>query len=309
MRKILWSALGLIAATGLVVWLVILPAFIGRTVRVPLNARPSDLGVAYEDVAFATKGGALTIRAWWMPAQNARGVLIFVHGANANRRDVYARGLEIAKFLTGQQISVLAPDLRNHGLSDGTKDGRLTLGVDEAKDVLGAVDFAAAMAPGLPIYLLGDSMGGAAPIYATAGDARIKRLVLSDPVLDPASTEPRFLHAALGAPDWAISPMLWSARTFYNRNLPRRDPLVVARTLRIPVLLIQDDHDPINSPAYAQRLAADNPHVTLWSSIDPGAENPVIAASGRWGAHVAAFRLHPQDFEQRLSSFLSPDQR
>jgi uncharacterized protein len=232
--------------------------------------------------------------------RSTRSVLV-----NANRRDFYARGLEIAKFLTSQHISVLAIDLRNHGLSDRTKDGRLTIGVEESKDVIGAIDYAAARTPGLPIFLLGDSMGGATSIYAAAADPRVKRLVLFDPVLDPASAEFGSVHATLGGPGWTIGPILWSAHTFFDRDLPRRDPLAVAKALSIPVLLIQDDRDPVCQPLYAQRLAAANPHVSLWTSVDPGPDNPVMVAAGRWGAHVAAFRLHPQEMEQRLSEFLS----
>src|SRR5665213_258219 len=112
------------------VWLVYIPPQVSKAVREPLETTPASAGLNYEDVSFPTKGGGLTIRAWWMPAQKARAVLVLVHGANANRRDLYARGLEVSKFLVGRNVSVLAPDLRNHGLSDGTPSGRLTMGYD-----------------------------------------------------------------------------------------------------------------------------------------------------------------------------------
>jgi alpha-beta hydrolase superfamily lysophospholipase len=274
-------------------WLGYLPSRLPHPIRRPLTATPESVGLQYENVAFPARGGDLTVRAWWMPSPKARGVLIYIHGASTNRQTPF--GLEISKFFEEQGLSVLAPDLRNHGQSDGTPTGRLTMGADEAKDVLGAVEWAAARAPGLPIDLMGASMGGAAAIYAAAADPRVKRLVLLDPVLNPHETAVNLVQAVLRAPRWAVVPMVWSVETFFPMDTAHHDPLKTAETLSQPVLLVQDDRDRVCPPRYAQLLAEQNHAVTLWVSHDPG--NGVN--------HGVAFQLHRDEVEQQMAAFLA----
>ena len=297
------AGLALIAGFGF--WLVYIPSQVAKAVREPLETTPASIGLKYSDVSFPTKGDGLTIRAWWLPAEKARAVLVLVHGANANRRDLYARGLEIAKFFVGQNISVLAPDLRNHGVSDGTSNGRLTMGYDESNDVTGAIDYATAHAPGLPVYLMGVSMGGATVIYATARDPRVKKLVLFDPVLDPHVTTLHGLHAILGWPLWALVPVRWSAETFFPGDPAHHVPLATAETLKLPVLLIEDDGDPVCPPSIAYALAAHRSNFTLWVSHDPGLENAIIKRAGGWGGHGNAYALHPEEMQKQLAGFLA----
>jgi uncharacterized protein len=303
-KRILGIALGAIVVAALAFWLLYIPSQVAKAVRQPLETTPASAALAYEDVSFPAKGDGLTIRAWWMPAKTPRAVLVWAHGANANRRDLHARGLEIAKFLVGQNISVLALDLRNHGTSDGTPSGRLTMGYDEANDVIGAVDYATKRAPGLPVYLMGVSMGGATVIYAAARDPRVKKIVVFDPVLDTHATTLDGLYAILGWPRWSLIPVRWSAETFFPGDPGHHRPLDAAKTLAIPVLAVEDDKDPVCPPEYAYALAKANRHVTLWVAHDPAPGDPAMAQSGRWGAHAAAYRLQPDAMQGALTRFL-----
>ncbi len=148
MRKAIAVTVGVVVLAFLVLWLVYLALRRGAgAVRVPIDATPAAFGVRYSDVSFPTRGGGLTLRGWWMPASASKGVVIFVHGGNGNRRDVYAGGLEMEAFLVRQGYSVLAFDQRNHGRSDASADGQITLGIEESIDVLGAVDYVAKREP------------------------------------------------------------------------------------------------------------------------------------------------------------------
>lgn len=298
LRKIALVTAAAIVALVLAVWLIVIPSQMVHAARIALDTTPAKFGLAYENVSFTAPGGGPTIRAWWIPAKTARGIVIFVHGGNGNRREIYFGGLEIQKFLAGAGYDVLAPDLRNHGQSDATADRKITLGIDESKDVRGAVGFAAGRAPGLPIYLLGESMGGAAAIYAAADDAHIRRIVLIDPLLDAHSTEVGALSASLNLPPIVAGPIRWSADTFFAADVARRDSLATALTLRLPVLLIQDDRDPVCLPVFARQLAAGNRHVQFWISLDPDRD------AGRWGFHTGAFKLHPREVERLITAFL-----
>lgn len=299
-KKIIGVVLGLAVIGFLGFWLVYLPSVVVHAQRHPAETTPASIGVRYEDVAFPSRGGQLTIRGWWMPAETARAVLVLVHGANGNRRELHGHGLELSKFLVGRRVSVLAIDLRNHGTSDGTPKGRLALGYDESDDVIGAAAYASSRAPGLPVYLMGSSMGGAAVVYAAAFHAPVRGLVLLDPVLDPHTTSVNFLEAMLGAPRWFVVPVVWSAEAFFSGDPGHHDPLAAAKALKLPILLIQDDRDPVCLPATAASLAHANPHVTLWISHDP----PTKGYNGGWGHHTAAYAIHPAEMQSQLTKFL-----
>jgi uncharacterized protein len=298
-KRILVAAAGLIALAVLGFWLVYTPWNVARAERLAITHTPQSAGVNFENVAFPTRGGGLTIRGWWVPA---RAILVFAHGGNANRED----SLDFLKFFNAQRITVLAPDLRNHGLSDGTPNGRLTMGYDESKDVIGAIDYAEKRVPSLPVYLMGVSMGGATAIYASAADPRVRKLVLFDPVLDAHVTSLNALHAILGWPHWMVVPVLWSAETFFAGDAGRHSPLAVAEGLKLPILLVKDDKDLICLPVYALALTARNRNVTLWMVRNPEFDSPAMAHSGGWGGHAAAYRFDPDGMKRRLARFLSP---
>jgi len=299
-KKIIGVVLGLAAVGFLGFWLVYLPLLVVHAQRHPAETTPASMGVRYEDVAFPSKDSSLTIRGWWMPAENPRAVLVFVHGASGNRREIHSRGLELAKFLVSRHATVLTIDLRNHGTSDGTPNGRLSLGYGESNDVIGAVAYASSRAPQLPVYLMGSSMGGAAVVYAAAFHAPVKGLVLLDPVLDPHTTSINFVQAVLGAPRWFVVPIVWSAETFFSGDPGHHDPLATAETLKLPILLIQDDRDPVCRPSTAATLARANPNITLWISHDPPKQGDNVG----WGYHTAAYVVNPTEVQAQLTQFL-----
>ena len=302
--KIVWSVVGLAVVALLGVWLIYIPLEVLRAQRHPLTATPASAGIAYEDASFPSRGDHLTIRAWWMPAPSVNAVLVFVHGGNSNRIEEFSGGLQIAKFLIAHRISVLSPDLRNHGASDSSPDGQLTMGVDESNDVEGAIDYAVRRAPGLPVYVMGTSMGGASAIYAVERDARVKKLVLVDPLLDPQDTSVEALHAMLGAPRWLFKPVVWSAETFFAHVHPSETPLAAAERLTLPILLIKDRTDPVCRAVSAKMLADRNPQVHMWLVPAPTPANAAALIGSTYGAHAAAFRLYPDEEKTRLLAFL-----
>jgi fermentation-respiration switch protein FrsA (DUF1100 family) len=81
----------------------------------------------------------------------------------------------IAAALSKHNFTTLVFDFRARGLSEGSA---CTLGFLEQWDVIGAVDFLTKhpLTRGLPIGVFGFSMGGAAAIFATARDERIRAL-------------------------------------------------------------------------------------------------------------------------------------
>ncbi len=296
-----WTAIGAgtLIVLALAVWLVALPYMVVHAARTPLDATPRAFGVAYRDVSFPTRGGVLTLRGWWMPVDGAKAVVIFVHSGNGNRRDFYAGGLEMEAFLAKHRYDVLAFDQRNHGTSDATADGQITLGIEESRDALGAFDYARKITPGLHVILLADSMGGATSIYAAHDEPRIAGLMLIDPVLDRGTVEIGAIYANLGLPHVLVPAIAWSARIFFAHKLAARDALAEGERLKQPILLIGDDRDPVCLPRFARALASANSNVQMWVSLDP--DRP----TGRWGYHTAAYKQHGPEVEQLLLDFLA----
>ena len=133
-----------------------------------LGERPSAFGLAYEEVEFSPRGwDELTLRGWWMPAEEARGTVIRVHGVDSNRNSL----LGLAAPLAAAGYSVLAFDLRGHGESD---DARMGAGLDERDDVLGAIDYVVRERGAGAIFLHGNSYGGAIALMAGWREPRVR---------------------------------------------------------------------------------------------------------------------------------------
>jgi acylglycerol lipase len=108
-------------------------------------------------------GVALPLRHW--PARApAKAVILAVHGFND-----YSRAFELpAEIWARKGIETYAYDQRGFGATDhrGVWPGEARL----IEDVYGAVAQIKARHPGLPLFLLGESMGGAVVMCAVAGE-------------------------------------------------------------------------------------------------------------------------------------------
>lgn len=304
MKKVLMGSVALLSLAA-VLSLGVLPSYLMRAQDIPFTASPGDVGLEFEDVSIDVPGEDLQLSAWWMPAEAATAVVLFIHGANSNKEDTYFGALDYYAEWVARRHHVLAVDLRNHGGSSRTNSGRLAYGREEHRDVSAAITRLAELAPGVPIIGSGVSMGGATLIEAAARDERLKALVLVDPLLDPESATLEGMVAVTGLPHFLLMPTLWSARTFFGLGDGGATPLETAATLDLPVLLIQDPDDPVTRAEFASELARANAHVTLDLVPPAAADHPVIVESGPWGSHAGAFRLDPEGTMQRIERFLA----
>jgi pimeloyl-ACP methyl ester carboxylesterase len=103
--------------------------------RVRLKLQPSDFMVSSEDVEFSA-GDGLPLKGWLLGGRTGAPAVLLCHGLGVNR----AALMNLALPLHRAGYHVLLFDFRGHGESGGS---RSTLGVDEAQDVLGAIDFLA----------------------------------------------------------------------------------------------------------------------------------------------------------------------
>ena len=80
-----------------------------------LEADPSMIGLDYRDVRLETRDG-VRLHGWFVPADQARGVLLFFHGNAGN----VSHRLDSLRIFHDLHLSVLIIDYRGYGRSEGT---------------------------------------------------------------------------------------------------------------------------------------------------------------------------------------------
>jgi len=122
--------------------------------------------------------GKINVRAWEHPG--ARRVVVIAHGYGEH----IERYDHVARALRANGAAVYGPDHLGHGLSAGERV--LIADVEHmVDDLLQVIDRARAAHPGLPVVLLGHSMGGliATRLAQRAGRPKLAGLVLSGPAI------------------------------------------------------------------------------------------------------------------------------
>ncbi|HXX56369.1 MAG TPA: alpha/beta hydrolase [Thermodesulfovibrionales bacterium] len=150
----------LLVAAGLVLGYLLLIAYVyakqGSMLYFPareIEATPRNIGLDYHKLTLLTKDG-LNISAWFIPADNARGFVLFCHGNAGN----ISHRLDSIRIFHDLRLSVFIFDYRGYGKSEGSPNEKGTYldaeaGWDYLRDVL-HVD------PGR-IIIFGRSLGSA----------------------------------------------------------------------------------------------------------------------------------------------------
>jgi len=258
-------------------------------------------GVTFDDVELHPSDQPILIRAWWIPAHEPVASVLCVHGANGNREEVDFGAFEYYRALHDRRINVLTIDLRNHGASGKSANGRLTFGGEEQYDARAGLDWLRRKSPGIPILGSGDSMGGATLLHLAVAGGQFDGLVLIDPELDNEDSITGAVAAMLGIPRWVAIPTAWGA--VHLLQMPS-DPVVVARNLRVPILLVQDETDPVTRVEFALTFSQRNRNVQL-RVVGLRADDAVRVDSGGWGTHASAFRRQPARVLELVDQFLA----
>ncbi len=210
----------------------------------------------------------------WLPPTRARAVVIIVHGFGEHS----GRYAYVGNRLATVGFAAYAADYRGHGRSDGRRANieRMALIVAD----LGCfVRFAAERHPGLPVFMVGHSVGGLISLqYATEPGNPLDGLVLSAPTVEVmvGSALQRRLAGVLSAlvPDLRVAALGAEEKISRDPEVVRayrQDPLVYhgrikARTgaeilvtmeglparlprLSVPLLILHGTDDRICAPA------------------------------------------------------------
>jgi pimeloyl-ACP methyl ester carboxylesterase len=215
---------------------------------------------------------------WWVPSRNGAAVIALA-GSGSTKDDV----LTHAGLLIEHGYGVLLYDARGHGSSEGRS---MEYGWNTAPDVSTAVDFVLAQSSVTRgVSVLGLSMGGETAITAAAADPRI-RSVIAEGVTDRTFADGQ----ALGVDPIALATS-WETFALVDLLVPQGPPIPLVDAFRrvvVPVFLIEGAG--AREQAAGEAYLAAGSKVTLWSLPDT--------------PHIAAIRVHPARYEQRLIWFL-----
>jgi len=252
--------------------------------RVPEFISPGQMGLPQENVEFPSRDGH-RLSGWWVPGEEDL-VVICAHGYMMNRCEF----VPMARALAESGASLLFFDFRAHGQSDRTK---CTIGPNESRDVLGAIDYAETRCPGAQIAILGSSMGAAASVLATVEEpSKVDGLILDGLY--------RSLHEA-GKGWWlflggrALQSIL-GPTIIFGRMLTGVSPKQVRIDLALgtlagkPILIFNGTADPIVPVSSAQAnfdSAGSNAHIEWFEGAGHG--NPRFREPVRYEQLVRAF--------------------
>lgn len=232
----------------------------------------------------ASDGAVLPVRAW-LPSGPIRAAVIALHGFNDYSRFFAPAG----EYLARQNVACYAYDQRGFGLAPGWGNW-----AGETAYTGDLRDFTAAVRrrhPGVPVFLLGESMGGAIAIVAMTGPnpPPADGLILSAPAVWGRETMPWYQRWALAlasrlAPGWRVTGEGLEIRASDNLEMLRalsRDPLVIKATridalaglanlmdhaleqsakLDLPTLVLYGEHDEVVPRQPILRMLERLPH-------------------------------------------------
>lgn len=291
-RALWWSAAAIVvlAVLGVVGVSVYVGWNLSHAEPRPVDRDPAELGLTYETVEFESSDG-ITLRGWFLPADNRSQTIIFAHGYHSNRLQPSVPALELARSLVENGFNVLMFDLRNSGESDGDVT---TLGYHEVKDIFGAVQWLRQerTAHAEQLGLIGFSMGAVTAIMAAANEPAIEAVVADSPFSDLRSYLKVNMPIWTGLPD---VPFTWTIMTILppliDLDVDAVSPRVVMPDLSQPVLIIHADRDELIPVSESEILAAAgrSDHTELW--VVPGTK------------HVGAREVDPATYDARVISF------
>ena len=209
------------------------PAAIGNAVSPGGPPSPPQLS---DKVLVTADGARLPLRSW-LPAGRPKAVILALHGFNDYSNAFAAPATSWA----ADGIATYAYDQR--GFGEAPLRGRWAGTWQLADDVTTASRLLRRRYPNVPLYLLGESMGGAVAISAVTGAAGapkpdIDGIVLAAPAVWGRSTMTVFERVALWTGDQLVPDMTLTGRGLHitpsdNIDMLRqlsRDPLVIKET-------------------------------------------------------------------------------
>ena len=223
---------------------------------------PADYGLPFEAVSFHTDDG-LNLSAWYIPSPGSNKLAIMNHplycskygfvpeGDVAQLVPVHVEFLNTAKHLNAAGYNVLTYDLRNHGQSDASADGKAGIGYHEWRDATAAMRYVASRTDlaAQDVALVSHCMGANASIRAMSVQpelfSKVKVMVAVQPINMRYMAEKAI---AMFGGSTTVEAVDQAIQDLANFSLKEMSPYPYLKDLRVPVLYSQVRDDVLTSP-------------------------------------------------------------
>jgi uncharacterized protein len=245
-----------------------------------------------QDVTIASQDG-LVLRAWKIRPRASNGnAVIILHGQGDNRFSQ----IGYAQILLSHGYSVLIPDARGHGTSDGELS---TYGLRERDDIRRWFEWLAADERPHCIFGFGESMGGAQLLQALEVEPHFCAVAAESPFASLREISydriGQFFHTGPWLGRTLLLPVVeigfLYTRWRYGVDMQQVSPENAVATTKVPVFLIHgaiDSNIPVRN---SRRIQAGNRKVVLW--VVPNAD------------HCGALGAAPNQFQTRLLAWFA----
>lgn len=214
----------------------------------------------------------------WIP-DSPKATIVIAHGYADHAR----RFSHVAEYLVQQGYAVYAADQRGHGASKGDAHGYFERFATQSDDMARVIAWASAERKGLPLFLLGHSMGGLLSlIYAIGDQSALKGLLVSATFMATSKDVPAVQSLVVRAinrvaPRMAVVPRVDAAALSHDQSVVNSyltDPdvfqgkpsarvsveavdasdyvLANLRKITLPILIMHGTADRIANPKYSQ---------------------------------------------------------
>lgn len=202
---------------------------ISRNNAMPDQHAARDTSVqAHGSAYFRGAGGARLFRQFWRPADSARAALINLHGLG-DHSGLYPI---LVEYLLRRGFTVHAPDLRGNGRSSGQR-AYVSRWEVFREDLHRFVALVRSEEPDLPLFLLGNSLGGLIALeYVLYHPEGLRGVIAASPPLGSLGIPAPLL--ALGRVMSRLLPR-FALRTGMDLDGLARDPIVVETVLSDPL--------------------------------------------------------------------------
>ena len=182
----------------------------------------------------------LKLHAFWIPAENARGTVLFAHGYRSTMLVDFGLAFDLYHRLG---MNLLVPDQRCHGQSEGRF---ITFGVKESRDMVCWIKHHNNSFGVYPMILSGLSMGAATMLYLADKPlpANVKGIIADCGFTSPkeilSCVFKKTVHLSAG-PTLFITDLI--ARLFAGFSLNQEDTRRCLAQAKLPVLLVHGIDD------------------------------------------------------------------
>ena len=187
-----------------------------------------------QDVYTESEDG-LRLHGLWIPAENAKGTMVLVHGYHSCVMTDYSVAFPL---YYEQGFNLLLPSQRSHGKSQGKY---VTFGVLESRDMLRWIEYHNAHFGSQPIIFSGMSMGASTVMYL-AGEClpeNVKGFIADCGFTTPKEIISQVFRKTTHIPAWTVT---WAtelfARCFGHFSLTQKDSRKTLINNTRPILLV-----------------------------------------------------------------------